>query len=88
MLLGAFAAAAKVELPEPLERRAHRWSLAIPETVLPARCLFDDEAGIGACGDWCAGPRVEGAFSSGAAVAGRVLTRMARRTASAQSRLF
>ncbi|MEY3209703.1 MAG: hypothetical protein RIT28_184, partial [Pseudomonadota bacterium] len=29
----------------------------------------------GACGDWCVGPRVEAAYLSGVAMAGRVLGR-------------
>jgi len=37
--------------------------------------LFDPVAGIGACGDWCGGSRVEAAFLSGAAIAGTVLRR-------------
>ena len=40
------------------------------------RCLFDDRQWIGACGDWCAGGRVEGAFLSGMAIAGRILGRL------------
>ncbi|MGI9472394.1 MAG: FAD-dependent oxidoreductase [Rubripirellula sp.] len=39
-------------------------------------CLFDDRQWIGACGDWCAGARVEGAFLSGMAIAGRILGRL------------
>jgi renalase len=54
----------------------HRWRYALPTEPLPDRYLFDGDFQIGACGDWCSGPRVEGAFLSGAALAGRVLASM------------
>lgn len=58
----------------PLEyRRAHRWRYASPTEPLAETCLFDPDLQVGACGDWCGGPRVEGAFLSGTAMAGRVL---------------
>lgn len=44
-------------------------------TTDTGRCLFDDQQWIGACGDWCSGGRVEGAFLSGMAIAGRILGR-------------
>jgi predicted NAD/FAD-dependent oxidoreductase len=37
--------------------------------------LFDPQLGIGACGDWCGGRRVEGAFLSGHALALRIIER-------------
>jgi predicted NAD/FAD-dependent oxidoreductase len=52
---------------------AHRWRYALPPVPLSVRCLFDDELAVGTCGDWCSGPRVEGAFLSGMATAGRIL---------------
>ncbi|QEG37584.1 protoporphyrinogen oxidase [Bythopirellula goksoeyrii] len=52
---------------------AHRWRFALPTSPLESRCLFDTGLQVGACGDWCGGPRVEGAFLSGAAVADRLL---------------
>ncbi len=58
---------------EPIHLSVHRWRFAIPAEPLTESCLFDDQRRIGACGDWCGGPRVEGAFLSGMAVAGRVL---------------
>jgi renalase len=36
-------------------------------------CLWDCVERLGACGDWCVGGRVEAAFLSGVALAGRVL---------------
>lgn len=54
-------------------RIAHRWRYAIPTEPLSDSCLFDAEMQVAGCGDWCAGPRVEGAFLSGAASAGRVM---------------
>ncbi|TWU32014.1 Deoxyribodipyrimidine photo-lyase [Novipirellula artificiosorum] len=58
---------------EPIHLDVHRWRFAIPKEPHTDRCLFDDIRGIGACGDWCGGPRVEGAFLSGMAMAGRIL---------------
>lgn len=52
--------------------QAHRWLYALPERQHPHRCLFDAERRIGACGDWCDGPRVEGAWLSGIALARRL----------------
>ena len=52
---------------------AHRWRYANVADPVPDRYLFDDEMGLGACGDWCGGPRVEGAFLSGQAIAGAIL---------------
>jgi len=40
---------------------------------LPESSLWDEQHRLGACGDWCGGPRVEGALKSGMALAGQVL---------------
>jgi predicted NAD/FAD-dependent oxidoreductase len=73
-LLVAFAEATRTQLPEPLMAIAHRWRHALPVTLLEQDCLFDRKLAIGACGDWCNGPRVEGAFLSGVALAERIMT--------------
>ena len=54
-------------------RAAHRWRFALPTEPLVESCLFDADLQLGACGDWCAGPRVEGAFLSGLAIAERLI---------------
>lgn len=59
-----------------VEARAHRWRYALVEQALGEPCLWDADAGLGVCGDGCLGPRVEDAFSSGVALAGRVLSWM------------
>ena len=64
---------------------AHRWRFALPTSPLEGRCLFDADSKIGACGDWCGGPRVEGAFLSGSAVAGRVLGKFSQINSTVQS---
>jgi predicted NAD/FAD-dependent oxidoreductase len=48
---------------------AHRWLFALPSEPLEQRYLFDDDLRLGACGDWCGGPRIEGAYLSGFALA-------------------
>lgn len=47
---------------------AHRWLYATPVRPLLERYLWDATARIGAAGDWCQGPRIEGAFLSGDAL--------------------
>lgn len=72
-LLEAFAEALGLDVPPPLHLAAHRWRFAKVETALGEPCLHDPGLGIGACGDWCVGPRVEAAFLSGLAMAERAL---------------
>lgn len=57
---------------------AHRWRFALPTALAASRCLWDEAARLGACGDWCAEPKVQGAYLSGVAMAGRLLALAAR----------
>lgn len=52
---------------------AHRWLYSLPQQVAGHRCFSTADSHIVACGDWAGGPRVEGAFLSGCAAAGRIL---------------
>jgi renalase len=72
-LLEAFAQAAGLSGLTPREAWAHRWRFALPPKPLEASFLFDPALGLGACGDWCGGPRVEGAWLSGRALAAAML---------------
>lgn len=57
-------------------RRRWRWhtSGVMPAAAMPANgCLWQAHAGLGACGDWLAGPRVECAWLSGSALAEAML---------------
>jgi renalase len=58
---------------EPVSARAHRWRYAGPGAESAEACLFDAESRTGACGDWLAGSRVEGAFLSGLSLGERIL---------------
>jgi predicted NAD/FAD-dependent oxidoreductase len=69
----AFLAATNLSALKIVPRGTHRWRYAIPKSVLSQPCLWDPMTKLGACGDWCGGPRVEGAFLSGAAMAGAIL---------------
>lgn len=52
----------------PAFMAGHRWAYATPARPLLERFLWDQTARIGAAGDWCQGPRFEGAYLSGAAL--------------------
>jgi predicted NAD/FAD-dependent oxidoreductase len=70
-LLDAFRAATGA--PAADWARAHRWRHAQVETPVGQACLWDPSARIGACGDWCLGPRIEAAYDSGTALAASIL---------------
>jgi predicted NAD/FAD-dependent oxidoreductase len=50
---------------EPAHAQVHRWLYAKTEHPLGSSHLWDAKAGLGVCGDWCLGHRVEDAFVSG-----------------------
>lgn len=55
-------------LPAPLVMQAHRWRYAKVECSAPTPFAWDGDLGIGVCGDWRIGPRVECAWMSGDAL--------------------
>ena len=72
-LLSAFWSETRaVPLPHSLAI-AHRWRYASPRKPLAQRYIYDRKLRLGACGDWCRGPRVEGAFLSGLDMAEAVI---------------
>lgn len=71
-LLEAFHQATTYSGGKPMFTQAHWWKYALPVAPIPDPCLFDPTLRIGLCGDWCAGPRVEGAWLSGAALAEQI----------------
>lgn len=73
-LVREFCAALGLEGEDPKHLTAHRWRFALPLEPLPESFLFDASLRLAACGDWCGGPRVEGAFLSGLAAADEILT--------------
>jgi predicted NAD/FAD-dependent oxidoreductase len=72
-MLDAFWKSSGLPRQEPQHLQSHRWGYAIPVDPPSERCFFDADSMIAACGDWAGGPRVEGAFLSGMAAAGRIL---------------
>lgn len=69
-LLAAFA---QFGGPAPAAWTAHRWRYADTEPALELGCAWDAALGLGLCGDWLHGGKVEGAWRSGQALAQRVL---------------
>ncbi len=49
----------------PAHAAVHLWRFAQTQTPLGQPCIYDADLGIGLCGDWCLGHRVEDAFVSG-----------------------
>ena len=73
VLFQAFFEAIGSKSIQPIFAKAHRWRFALAANPLTVGCLWDVELQLGACGDWCHMSRIEGAFLSGLAMAGRVL---------------
>lgn len=68
LLQAAFTAATGITAL-PTYAAVHRWRYALADTPLGVPALWDGAAGLGMCGDWCLGARVEAAFLSGQALA-------------------
>ncbi len=61
------------ELPKINFVQLHKWRYARVIRALNEPYVWNERTRIGACGDWCLGPRVESAYLSGDALARRVL---------------
>jgi renalase len=64
MLLAALAEQAGRAVPKPIASAAHRWRYALSAGTGDG-ALWNPDLGLGACGDWLLGPRVECAWLSG-----------------------
>ncbi len=62
-LLKAFSEVTGIRA-EPDYAEVHRWRFAKTEKPLGKNYLWDAKTGLGICGDWCIGHRVEDAFVS------------------------
>ncbi len=71
-LVPAFFDAIGAPSSKPAWSKGHRWRYALAENPLEDGCIYDASLGIGACGDWANGNRVEGAFLSGLRLAEEV----------------
>ncbi|MDH7974347.1 NAD(P)-binding protein [Sphingomonas sp. AR_OL41] len=71
LLLDALAEALGYDLPPPIEATAHRWRYAMSAGIGEG-ALWNARLGVGACGDWLLGPRVESAWLSGTALGAAV----------------
>ena len=58
---------------EILDCVPHRWRFALAERPMDNGALWFEDLRLALAGDWCNGSRVEGAFLSGAAAAGRIM---------------
>jgi renalase len=67
-MLATFSEVCRTELPQPQFLKAHRWRFAM-STGTRGRPVWSASLGLGACGDWCQGARVEDAWLSGRALA-------------------
>lgn len=65
-------------VPDPVEALAHRWLYALSDdsafasSISLPTSLWDPALGLGLCGDYLAGGRVEGAFVSGTDIAKQI----------------
>jgi len=80
-LLDAFWEATDLPVHKPLSTSVHCWKHALPINPIGEDSLFDEAKALGACGDWCTAPRIEGAVLSGFSMADRVMKYVRKATA-------
>lgn len=71
-LLAGFEGALGRSLPQLAFSSAHRWLYARTGDALSDRAIWHPEEGLGLCGDWLQGDRVEDAYLSGETLAEQV----------------
>ena len=72
-MLEAFWTATDLAERKPSSSSVHCWKHALPINPIDQDSLFVESEAIGACGDWCTAPRIEGAVLSGFSMADRVM---------------
>lgn len=72
LLLRELGDALGTPLPDPVTATAHRWRYAM-SAGLGLGAMWNKERGLGLCGDWLLGPRVECAWQSGQQLARSIL---------------
>lgn len=70
-LFAAFELECARALPEPRFLKAHRWRFALAFGQHGTN-QWNPQLRLGACGDWCMGPQVEGAWLSGVELAEKI----------------
>lgn len=71
-LQAALAESLGIALPPPIAHSTHRWRYAM-SSGLGEAALWNPELGLGVCGDWMLGPRIECAWLSGRALANQII---------------
>ncbi|MFT5657714.1 MAG: renalase [Gammaproteobacteria bacterium] len=72
-LLDAFWEATDLTDVKSVASSVHCWKHASPINPINQDSLFVESQAIGACGDWCTAPRIEGAVLSGFSMADRIM---------------
>lgn len=72
-LLDAFWEATDLVEEKSTSSSVHCWKHATPINPIHEDSLFMESQAIGACGDWCTAPRIEGAVLSGFSMADRIM---------------
>ena len=78
LLRAALAEVAGCAIPQPIAAASHRWRYALSAGTGDG-ALWNPELGLGVCGDWLLGPRVECAWLSGRLLALRDIKQSAGR---------
>jgi renalase len=72
LLHGELQEAAGCEIPLPIAAVAHRWRFALSSGTGDG-AMWNPVMGLGACGDWLLGPRIECAWLSGRMLGAKIL---------------
>lgn len=71
-LLAELGSVLGIQLPLPVASAAHRWRYAM-SAGLGQGAMWNPQLGLGACGDWLLGPRIECAWLSGQHLARKIM---------------